>query len=210
VIAPFQAKFEQYGIPPEKWLSRLATAHEAMTLGSADQKLKTFIKLAQDYQVPLQSIVGQQGQINPLLQQLYEKVNSLEGNWNNFQTQTEQQQKASIKSDVDKFKSDKPHFEEVKLTMAGLLQSGLAEDLQSAYESAIRMPKHFHIYEAGQQQSAKEEQDRLKAETAAKVQKARANTVSTKSATPGGSSEGKKGLRAAYESAVDSMGGGRV
>jgi hypothetical protein len=105
-----------------------------------------------------------------------------------------------------------PHFETVRGTMSGLLQAGLANDLPSAYEAALRHPKHSDLFdELQQQQSASQESER-KAVQQQKVQRARANAVSINSATPGGvmNAASEKGLRDEIAANLRQHIGGRV
>jgi hypothetical protein len=95
--------------------------------------------------------------------------------------------------------------------MAGLIQSGLAENLSEAYEAAIRLPKHAALWDQLQQQQREESERAKKDADAARVRGARAKNLSPRSSTPSGvSTEDKpKGLRNHIESAFEEVLGGR-
>lgn len=211
-LAPFMPEFAAHGVQPSQWIRNMGTAHQTLMRGSPEQKLQAFQKLAQDYGVPLHSV--QSGQIDPVMQYvspLQEQVLQLRGQLTNWQQQQEQQQQKTMLDEIEAFKSDAPHFEEVRETMAGLLQAGLAPDLKSAYDKALRM--NDDLWQAEQTRKAEEAEKQRREAEAAKVAKARANALSPKGSTPVGNmgSSGKKGLRDLLEEQVTAtLGGGRV
>lgn len=211
-IAPFQQDLQAHGISAKDWIGQLGTAHQTLVRGSPEQKLAMFQRLAQDYGIPLQNI--QSGQVDPLMQYLsplQEQVRSLQGQLTGWQQQQRDQEQQGIMSEISAFSVNNEHFEAVRETMAGLLQAGLATDLKSAYDKAIRM--NDDLWQASQQQQAAEAEKQRREAEQAKVNKARANAVSVRSATPIGTmtSGGKKDLRSALSEAVDAhLGGARV
>ena len=212
-VTPFLPLLQQHGIDPSQWIGNLGSAHRTLAMGSPQEKLQAFQKLASDYGVPVQQmfVQGQDGRFYwnqaPQIQQQAPQPDVqklVQEQFEDYQT----------KQEIARFSADKenhPHYEEVKATMAGLLQSGLADDLESAYQAALRMPQHSQIYEAMQEQQRHADEEKRRAEAAAQVQTARAKVVSVKSATPTqASGGGKKGLREQLAEAVDQALGGRV
>jgi hypothetical protein len=85
--------------------------------------------------------------------------------------------------EIGQFSQKAEHFEEARPAMIQLLQSGMATDLQDAYEKAIRLDPN--LFDAVQQ-SKQAEVDAHKRAAANKAAKsARAAAVSVKSSTPG-------------------------
>lgn len=215
-MAQFQPILKQYNIPPGKWISDLGNAHKELVLGSPEKKIDIFRRLAQDYQVPLQALLGQdQGQPNQLqyINPLYERISQLEGQLNNWNSLNEKKEQDSINRELENFSKDKEHFEVVRVTMAGLLQSGLAENLDDAYAAAIRLPKHADIFEAQQQQLRRQDEAKKAEEAKKRVVTAKANAVSPRTTTPSGvqaNSNGKKGLRDQLSEAFDEVTASRV
>lgn len=226
-LEPFMPELQQHGIQPSRWISDLGNAHRMLAMGTQQQKMQMFAKLAQDYRVDLRAFapqpqIGADGQplpqapveqFMPLLNPLYDQVSQLQGQLKTYQTQQEQQRQAEIQTQITRFAEGKPHFEQVRETMAGLLQSGLAQDLDAAYEAAVRMPQHDDIFQAMQQQQ-REEADRKAAEARqANVARARNSAVSPKSGGstgPKAATNGKTGLRDTIAENVEAMMGGRV
>jgi hypothetical protein len=215
-IAPFQQQFQQYGVSPDQWVRSLGAAHQALALGSPQQKLQMFAKLAQDYGVPLQALLQpQQGQqVNPqfaMQQALQQAIAPIRQEFQQYKTQQEQREAAQLQKEIEAFASDEhPHFEAVKETMAGLLEKGLASTLDDAYSISLRMPQHDDIWSAMQEEKRKaEEAERRKAE-AAKVEAAKKKAVSLKSSAPGpaANATGKtSALREQYAELVEGSAG---
>ena len=219
-VAPYLPLYQQHGIDPAQQFAKYAEVHKSLALGTPEQKLSTFLRMAQEYQVPVQNMFvrGQDGQVyfnQQLMQQAQQQPQQRQQQPDIRKTVQEllaeeraHQEAAAMESDTQKY----PHFATVKATMAGLLQAGLAQDLQSAYEAALRMPQHSDIWDAMQQQQ-REAQEKEKAEAQRKaVEAARRNQVSPRTSSPAGIAQkgSAKGLRSQLESAFDEHTTGRV
>lgn len=219
-MAQFTPLLQQNNIKPEVWISNLGNAHKMLATGTPEAKLSMFMKLAQDYQVPLQGLFaqGEDGKVyfNPQIQQHQPQTQQppvedvvkkilLEQS-----TAQEIHQFATATDDKGQLKH--PHFEVLKPTMQGLLQAELATDIADAYQQALKHPRHSDIYASIQQQEQKAEAERKAREQAEAVARARQKVVSVKGSTPQAPDNSKpKGVRAAVEAAVEQhMGGGRV
>lgn len=215
-IQPFVPELQQYGIQPTQWIQQLGHAHRTLALGSPEQKMLMFARLAKDYNVPLEQmfVQGQDGQLylnqqvqapapQPAPQQDVKAVVS-----QLLAEERMQQEIASMQSNAEQY----PHFEAVRETMAGLLQSGLATDLRGAYEAAIALPQHAELREAMQEQQRQQEEAKRAADAVAAAKRAKANAVSVRSATPTGTvtNNGKRGIRDLLSENLEAVGGGRV
>lgn len=221
-MAPFMPLLQQNGISPDRWISQLGNAHVALAKGTPEQKLSMFLKLAQDYQVPVQQLFarGEDGQVyyNPQVQ-AYQPPAAPQA-----QPQAPQDVRKTVQEVLNEerarqslaaFEADVPtkyqHYETVKADMALLLETGKAQTYEGAYKLALRL--HDDLWAAEQQaQSAAAEAERQKQAVEA-AQRARRNTVSFRSETPGraGATSGKKDLRGHLEEAFDEhAGAGRV
>lgn len=208
-IAPFLPELQRYNIDPGQWISNLGRAHQTLALGSPQEKVLMFQRLAQEYGVPLEYLgQAQQQQVDPQIQWFSQELGTLKNQLQSFQTAQQQAEQAQISSQIQAFAADPnhPHFEAVKEHMAGLLQSGMAQDLQSAYDKAVRL--NDEVWTQLQQQ--KQAQSTQQAQQA--VAKAKAAAVSPKSASPSATGNAApKGLRAQLEAGIDAaLGGGRV
>jgi len=215
-IQPFVPELQQHGIKPTEWIQNLGNAHRTLSLGSPEQKVFAFAKLARDYGVPLDQmfVQGNDGQLylNQQIQHAQAQQPAPQQDMRAVVSQLlaeerMQQEVRSMQSNATEF----PHFEVVRETMAGLLQAGLAPDLKSAYETAIALPQHAEIREAMQQQQRQQEEAKRAAEAAAATKRAKANAVSIRTATPSGAApSGQKDRRAVLAEVVEQTLGGRV
>lgn len=213
VLKPYMPYLEQAGIRPEDAIGNLMGNHRTFTHGTPEQKLQLFARLSQEYQIPLHQLLvqGEDGKV--YLNQQY------------FQQQQQQAASGITPQDIDRivnqrmamaqmqaaaqqFKAAKdkdgnplyPYVEQVGQTMTGLLRAGLAKDLPSAYEAALRMPQHAELY--AQLENSKREAE-AKAAIAAKTEQAaqaRAAAVSPKSQpTTGTVTKANKGSKSRLE-----------
>ncbi len=199
-IKQFEPLMNQYNIGPKEWISRLGRADMALSQGSPEQKLQMFAQLANDYGVNLGQLTGQSG-YDPQFSQLAQELNQIKNQWTSFQNSQEQQEQAQLQNEIASFKDDKPYFDEVRETMAGLLQSGMASDLQSAYDKAIRLNDDvFQKVNATHAQKSEAAQREKIAQAKAKVLSPK-STTPTASATNGGktASSAREAIMAAME-----------
>jgi len=206
-IAPFQADLQQHGVQPTQWLRQLGSAHQMLVKGTPEQKLQAFHKLAQDYRVPVDAL------LDPNVRQQFLTSQPAPPPQDVGRLVEEKFMQVQATTEIERFAADPlhEHFEAVKETMSQLLGTGLAQDLKSAYDKAVRMDPELFEREQLRASEAAEKQRRDQA--AAKVNTARANAVSPRSATPTGAmtSSGKKDLRSTLEDAVEAtLGGARV
>lgn len=205
VVAPFLPIMQQHGIQPEVEIGNLLNAHHTLVSASPQVKLQMFAKLATDYGVPLQAIGNDT--YNPgtdQMMQLMQELNSLKSGFGQMYQTQQQRENAAIQSEIESFKANAPYFEEVREQMAGLLQSGLAPDLKSAYDKAVRL--NDDVFKQMQAQQAAEAEKSRQAELAKK----KATAVSTRSVAPTGQAKGGRGgndLRSIIASSFDELGG---
>jgi hypothetical protein len=198
-IRPFEPLLKEYGVAPQQWVSQLGNAHARLVKGSPEQKLEMFAQLANDYGVNLGALTGQTG-YDPQFSQLAQELNQIKNQWSSFQSAQEQQEQVQLQNEIESFSNDKPYFEEVRETMAGLLQSGMADDLQSAYDKAIRLNDDVF------QRVNAEHAQKSEAAQREKVAAAKAKVLSPKSTTPTASAtNGGKSASSAREAIMQAM-----
>lgn len=199
----FMPLLQQHQMDPATWIRNLGNAHRALATGTPEQKALWFQKLAHDYGVQFNG----QGGGDPAVAGFVNELQQLKQDLNHFKTAAQRAEEARTQAEIASFSSGKPHFEKVRGTMAQLLESGVATDLDTAYEKACRLDPE--IFEQEQQAKAKAQAEEQARQRQQAVSQARQNAVSVKGATP--SSVGKavqpKGLRAQLEEQFDQMGG---
>lgn len=225
-LRPYAPFLQQAQMKPEQFVAALAQSDQTLRYGNPQEKLRMFARLATDYQIPLHEMLvqGEDGKV--YLNQQY------------FQQQQQQQAQGITAQDVERMVQQKlavaqwqaavqgfigsrdkdgnpsyPHFEAVKATMDGILRAGLAKDLPSAYDAALRMPQHSDLFDAQQKQQRESEAAAAAKAKADAAARARANSVSTKSSSPTGtrsSASGAKSLRETIAEAVNAAESSRV
>jgi hypothetical protein len=203
----FMPLLQQHRIDPGQWIRNLGNAHRVLALGSPEEKAAMFQQLAQSYGVQL----GQeQQQGDPNVSRFAQELHHLRSQVNHFMTAAQRAEQARVQGEIAKFSEAKPHFEKVRGTMAQLLESGVATDLDTAYEKAVRL--HDDVFQEVQAEKARTaEEERRRAQVEA-VSRAKANAVSVKGATPSSvvKTTQAKGLRAQLEEAAEAHLAARV
>ena len=205
-IAPFLPNLQKHGLQPTQWIQNLGMAHERLALGSPQEKTHMAAQLIRDYGIDPQA----------LFQTLSQPYTPAPQPMDVRRTVQELLQEERVTSELHKFESEAqekyPFYSDVKGTMAGLLQAGLAQDLVSAYEAALRHPRHADLFEQLQQQQQAEADKQKQAQQQAVVNRARAQAVSVKSSTPAGqmATQGNKSLRDTLADAFESVESSRV
>lgn len=148
VVKTYEPLISQYGTTPEQYVRQLFEAARALDENPAEA-LKW---LARSRGVDLATLVPQtqgaqasQGYVDPSVAQLQQEITQLKG----YLTQQERAQHdarlAEQQRAIDAFAQEKgsdgtplrPHFNEVRVTMGRLMQTGEATDMATAYDMAV-------------------------------------------------------------------------
>jgi len=182
VVNPYLQTIQGMGLDTPKAVKALLEADHMLRTSNGQEKLQLFSRLAQQYGVNLNDVNFQQG-VDPTIYALQNELNNVRGEVNGWKQQQEQVQNQQLLGEIEKFSSKAEYFEEARPTMIQLLQSGVAQTLEEAYEKAVRLdPELFDSVQVSKQAEL-DNAKRVAADRAAKS--ARANAVSVKSSTPG-------------------------
>lgn len=217
---PFIDEIRQQGQQPEAVISDLLYTRKLLATGDEATKLQTLVNVAHAVGIPLQQMLQQsaampqhmQQHLDPQVMAAQQRARDLENQMSQRQIMEQQQIQAAAAQEVERFRESHPHVEKLGPTMQRLLQAGEAADLDSAYSKALRLNDELFSQHQAQQREADEKARRLKADKDAKA--AKANAVSTRTATPGSvtaaTGGAAKGRRAALEDAFDSATASRI
>lgn len=129
ILAPRRQAWAMQGLDDARALTQLLALSDF-----AANKPQEFIQwFAQQRGINLTPPPAQEGAAAPTTPDftpILQKVTSLE-------QQLQTQQQAEIARQINAFKADHEHFEDVRTDMANLLNKGLATDMQDAYEKAM-------------------------------------------------------------------------
>jgi hypothetical protein len=151
-------------------------------------KMQYFMQLAQSYGINLGAMQGQAptaapNSVDPMVYQLQNELNKVRGEVMGWKQQQEMVENQTLLNEINQFSLKADHFEEVRPTMIQLLQSGVAQTLDEAYDKAIRLDPTLFEQTLKAQQAEVAAKQAKEANRVAKT--ARAAAVSVRSATPG-------------------------
>jgi hypothetical protein len=186
-IEPYMNNIRGLGIEAPQAVKALMEADNVLRHGSPQQKQAYFAQLAQQYGINMGDV-----QIQPTDPNFYAIQNELaqvRGEVLNWKQQQENAQNQALLQEIDQFQAKAEYFEEARPTMIQLLNSGVAQDLDDAYQKAIRLDNDLFTKHQQASQGAADAAKREASNRAAKA--ARAAAVSVKSSTPGAATSTK-------------------
>jgi hypothetical protein len=145
VIEQYGETFRRNGLQPHDGIARMMAVHNML-----EQDAPAAIKqIAEAYGVDLSNgAADTQGSESPEVRSLKAEIQNLKrqvGETVSKVTARErsdfEREQAELATTIDKFSKDKPHFEAVRKVMAGLMQTGAAENLDDAYDMAVHANK---------------------------------------------------------------------
>jgi hypothetical protein len=180
-IEPYMQNIRGLGIEAPQAVKALMEADNILRHGSAQQKQAYFAQLATQYGINLGETQFQA--VDPNFYAIQNELAQVRGEVLNWKQAQEQAQNQALLSEINQFQQKAQYFEEARPTMIQLLNSGVAKDLDDAYQKAIRLDNDLFTK---QQQTLQGSSDAAKREQSNRAAKAaRAAAVSVKSSTPG-------------------------
>ena len=183
-IEPYQNNLKTLGIAPPQAIQALMNADNVLRHGTPQQKAQMFSTLSQQYGVNLGEISNlQQQPVDPTVSMLQNELYSVRNEVMSWKQQQEAAQNQALLGEINTFAEKAQFFEDARPTMIQLLNSGMAQNLEEAYNKALRLDESL----SGKvQQSTQAQAEAAKRESANKAAKAaRAAAVSVRSSTPG-------------------------
>ena len=145
IYGPFRDDFQRAGMDEVAATRQLLAAHKYLR-EDPQQALKW---LAQSYGVDLKAVNDdtaiEDEYADPQMKAMQQQIAQLQGTITNQQQQAQNMQKQEVQAMIDNFQTAKdadgnlkhPHFDVVQNQMSGLISSGVAKDIESAYEMAV-------------------------------------------------------------------------
>lgn len=180
-IEPYMQNIRGLGIEAPQAVKALMEADNILRHGSAQQKQQYFATLAQQYGINMGEVQTQP--VDPNFYAIQNELAQVRGEVLNWKQQQESAQNQALLNEITQFQQKAEYFEDARPTMIQLLNSGVAKDLDDAYQKALRLDNDLFTK---QQQSLQAKADAEKREASNRAAKAaRAAAVSVKSSTPG-------------------------
>lgn len=177
-IGKFIPLLQQHNIDPFQQVTGLMEAHQTLALGTPDQKLALFQRLAQDYGVDLATAaVSQPPYRDPEVERLQKEVQALKSGREEEQARQQAAARQAFERDVEQFSSDPKnvYFQELINDMIPLLEGGVARTIAEAYDKAAKLNPVVAAKEAARQQA--EATKKAAEEAAKKAEEARRATA---------------------------------
>jgi hypothetical protein len=194
-LGEFSRELQNYGMQPTDYFAQLHNINQSLR----QEPVATLQWLAGEYGVDWQSLVDAQYQRqatqDPEVSTLRQTVQQLEQQLRQFQSMTQQERQHQAVAQVDAFFKDRPHRDLVQQDMAMLLQNGRAQNLEEAYDMAVRLHPQLGPSMLAEQQRGQ-------------AQRARAAAVSSVrgAPSPGANGSAKPGdLRSTLEAAWEGL-----
>ena len=135
VLSQSRPSYQQHGIRSDaEAISRLMQWEQHIRSNPS----AALVNLARQYGIDLASLAQNPGQSNgqDALQQYIQPISQ---QINSVQSELARIQSERAQMEITQFSKDKPYFERVKTSMGQLIQAGLADNLETAYQKAIGM-----------------------------------------------------------------------
>jgi hypothetical protein len=188
-VVPHAQMLQQMGLTPQDAVARLLSAQQRLVSGDPVSKRNTLLGIAHEFGIDLTPQQGEP-QFDPRDHQLQQLRAQQEQMQRQMQMRDQQAyaaaQEQDVRLDIERFAAapGHEHFESVREDMGRLLQAGIANDLEDAYNQAVRRSDSWLEAEVARRQKAADEARQENAQQ--ESNRARAAAVSPRSATPTG------------------------
>ena len=136
-LAPHMEYLEQVGVQPEQAIATLIQTEKVLRTSDPQTRAQMFMKLAHDYGVDVNSLTNVP--FDPYKYQQEQQFNAIQQELMQLKQSRQIAEEAQLGQTIEQFAQQHEYFDEVRETMADLLDKGLASDLNDAYSKAIRL-----------------------------------------------------------------------
>lgn len=136
-LAPHMEYLNQVGVTPETAINTLINAEKILRTADPQTKTNMFMKLAHDYGIDVNSLTNVP--FDPYKYQLEQQLQAQQAQLAQIMQSRQIAEEAQLGQTIEQFAQTHEYFDEVRETMADLLDKGLASDLNDAYSKAVRL-----------------------------------------------------------------------
>ena len=170
-LAPHMEYLNQVGVAPDVAISTLIQAEKVLRTADPQTKTQMFMKLAHDYGIDVNSLTNVP--FDPYKYQLEQQLQAQQAQLAQIMQSRQIAEEAQLGQTIEQFAQQHEYFDEVRETMADLLDKGLASDLNDAYSKAVRLNDNVFArttQNSGQANQVQRANNAAKAAKAAAVQ----------------------------------------
>lgn len=170
VFQPYKEVFQKSGVNPLALTSQLLEAQHTLAFGAPEAKIQLVRDLIQDYQIDFNALIQTPATPSEVLR-LRAENRALQSSQTTAAQQQNAERMAQVTSELEAFAADPahPYVEELATDIAVFIQGGAT--LADAYEKAVWANPKTRAKE--QDRLRKGEEDKRRADEAARVQKAK-------------------------------------
>lgn len=136
-LSPHMEYLNQIGVTPDVAIDKLIQAERMLRTSDPQTRVQAFMKLAHDYGVDTNSLTNVP--FDPYKYQLEQQLASQQAMLQQITQSRQIAEEAQLGNTIEQFAQQHEYFDEVRETMADLLDKGLASDLNDAYSKAVRL-----------------------------------------------------------------------
>lgn len=146
-MQPYAPMLRALGATPQVVIRDLLTAAYVLYQGTPEQKRELIRNAVSRHKIDISELEDSgQPYVDPAVQKLQEEIALLKNERVSEAQRMSQQELGSAMQEVNRFVSeaDRPFFDELRPLMINFLNAGIAKDLQTAYDMALRVhPQAF-------------------------------------------------------------------
>jgi len=172
-LAPHMEYLNQLQVAPEVAVSKLIETERKLRTSDPQTKAKEFVRLAHDYGIDLNSLTSVP--FDPYHHNLEQQLAQQQQQLAQLSQSRQMAEEAQLGQTIEQFAQSHEHFDEVRETMADLLDKGFATDLNDAYAKAVRL--NDDVFSRVSTQPTQQANPLQRANEAAKAAKASAVSV---------------------------------
>jgi len=126
-LAPHMEYLNQLQVQPEQAISKLLETERVLRTSEPQAKIQAFMKLAHDYGIDVNNLTN--AKFDPYSYQLEQKLAQQQSMLEKLSQSRQMAEEAQLGQTIEQFAQSHEYFEDVRETMADLLDKGLASDL---------------------------------------------------------------------------------
>ena len=136
-LSPHMEYLNQIGVSPDVAIDKLIQAEKMLRTSDPQTRVQAFMKLAHDYGIDANSLTNVP--FDPYKYQLEQQLAQQQATLQQITQSRQMAEEAQLGQTIEQFAQQHEYFDEVRETMADLLDKGLAGDLNDAYSKAVRL-----------------------------------------------------------------------
>jgi len=141
VIAPYQEKYQRYGVDPMQDVAGLLQARDTLSFGTPEQKVEVIRNIIKDFGIQLPEASGgaEPPYVDPQVQSLQKELQDVKSTLSRADAERAAAYQAEARRQVEAFAGDPAniYFNDVADDIAQLMRSGVCKDLKEAYDKAV-------------------------------------------------------------------------